>query len=236
MAGASVTNRPAPLSLRIAAVAALLCIFVTPGCAGVKPPSSVQASSAAQQASGEPAVPVASPAPSPSTPPTTVATRSGAAPIEPAKPSASPTPTIIATAAKADASAAKAPAKAAALKAPAAQPQKKESVALETAKKSAPTLDLTSLEQRLKETKAIGVLTKLALKNQVDDLLDQFRAFYQGKLKTTLAELRHPYDLLVLKVLSLLQDSDPSLASEIATSREAIWGILADPKKFATVA
>ena len=97
-------------------------------------------------------------------------------------------------------------------------------------------LDLASLEQRLKGTSAIGVLSKIALKNQVDDLLGQFRAFYQGKVKTTLAELRRPYDLLVLKVLSLLQDSDPSLASAIVASREAIWGILADPKKFATVA
>jgi hypothetical protein len=78
-------------------------------------------------------------------------------------------------------------------------------------------------------------MTKLALKNQVDDLLNQFRAFYQGKLKTTLAELRRPYDLLVLKVLSLLQDRDPSLAAAIAASREAIWGILSDPVKFATI-
>ena len=104
------------------------------------------------------------------------------------------------------------------------------------AKNAPPTLDLASLTQRLKDTNAIGVLTKIALKNQVDDLLAQFRAFYQGKLKITLAELRRPYDLLVLKVLSLLQDGDPSLASAIVASREAIWGILADPKKFATVA
>jgi len=120
-------------------------------------------------------------------------------------------------------------------KAPVAQSGKKESPAPDVAKKSLPTLDLTSLEQRLKDTSAIGVLTKIALKNQVDDLLDQFRAYYQGKLKTTLAELRRPYDLLVLKVLSLLQDSDPSLASAIVASREAIWGILADRAKFATV-
>jgi hypothetical protein len=37
------------------------------------------------------------------------------------------------------------------------------------------------LEQRLKSTNAIGVLTKLTLKNQVDDLLDKFRAYYQGR-------------------------------------------------------
>lgn len=98
-----------------------------------------------------------------------------------------------------------------------------------------PALDLTSLEKRLKETKAIGVFTKITLKNQVDDLVNQFRAHYQGQAKPTLAELRPPYDRLLLKVLSLLQDGDPELARSIVASREAIWGILADPKKFATL-
>ena len=118
---------------------------------------------------------------------------------------------------------------------PAAQAPRKESVPPDVAKQKAPTLDLATLETRLKETKAIGILTKIALKNQVDDLLSEFRAFYQGKLKTTLTELRRSYHLLVLKFLALLQDSDPPLASAIVASREAIWGILADPAKFATI-
>jgi hypothetical protein len=93
-------------------------------------------------------------------------------------------------------------------------------------------LDLASLEKRLRETKAIGLMTKISLKNQVDDLLEKFRAHYRKQTNTTLAELRRPYDMLLLKVLSLLQDSDPSLARDIVKSREAIWGILADPVKF----
>ncbi len=118
---------------------------------------------------------------------------------------------------------------------PPVQVPKKESSTSEVAKQKEPTLDLASLEQRLKDTKAIGVLTKISLKNQVDDLLSQFRDFYAGKLKTTLAELRKPYDLLVLKVLSLLQDSDATLAAAIVASREAIWAILSDPAKFARI-
>jgi len=109
----------------------------------------------------------------------------------------------------------------------------------ETANKAAraqpaapPTLDLASLEKRLKETSAIGVFTKLTLKNQVDDLLGQFRAYYQGKLKTSLSELRQPYDLLILKVMTLLQDGDPSLATAVRESHEAIWGILSDRDRF----
>jgi hypothetical protein len=96
-------------------------------------------------------------------------------------------------------------------------------------------LDLTALKQRLRDTNAIGVFTKLALKNQVDDLLDRFRQYYGGQVKITLPELRQSYELLVQKVLALLQDSDPSLAREIVASREAIWGLLADRQKFATL-
>ena len=102
---------------------------------------------------------------------------------------------------------------------------------------SAPTaaasLDLAALETRLKDTHAIGVFTKLSLKNQVDDLLSQFRAFYSKKAAIPLSDLRQRYDLLLIKVLSLLQDGDPDLAAAISSSREAIWGVLADPEKFA---
>lgn len=98
-----------------------------------------------------------------------------------------------------------------------------------------PTLDLANLEQRLRDTRAIGVFTKLSLKNEVDDLLSEFRAQYKGSNKHPSAELRQRYDLLILKVLSLLQDSDPALAAAISSSREAIWGILADPDKFAKI-
>ena len=98
-----------------------------------------------------------------------------------------------------------------------------------------PALDLTSLEKRLRETKAIGVFTKLSLKNQVDDLLEQLAAFHEGRGHTPLAKLRESYDLLLLKVLSLLQDKDPALARDIAASLEALWNLLADPAKFANL-
>ena len=96
---------------------------------------------------------------------------------------------------------------------------------------ASPPLDLKSLEVQLRETKAISTFTKLTLKNQIDDLLERLRAFYQGQLKTSLAELRRSFDLLVMKVLALLQDADPPLAGAIASSRESIWGVLSDPAK-----
>ena len=97
--------------------------------------------------------------------------------------------------------------------------------------KEAP-LDASALKSRLRDSNAIGVVTRLALKNQVDDLLEQFRAHHRSGQGSGVATLRQPYNMLVLKVLSIVQDGDPSLAYTIARSREAIWGILADPEKF----
>jgi len=96
-------------------------------------------------------------------------------------------------------------------------------------------LDLIALEKQLKSTKAIGVFSKIALKNQVDDLMKLFRDHYKGKSSTTMAELRQSYDLLMMKVLSLVQDKDKTLAAAIVSSRAAIWELLADPKKFAAL-
>jgi hypothetical protein len=99
---------------------------------------------------------------------------------------------------------------------------------------AAPALDLTALEQRLRDTKAIGLFTKLSIKNQVDDLLDAFRAHYKGQTPP-LATLRQRYDLLLMKVLSSVQDGDPPLANAIASSREAIWKLLNDPANLTSV-
>jgi hypothetical protein len=96
---------------------------------------------------------------------------------------------------------------------------------------SVATLDFDSLVTRLRETKAIGVLTKISVKNQSDDLIEKFRAYHKEQAPP-LAELRRSYDMLFLKLLSLLQDGDPPLAKDIDRSRTAIWDILADRNKF----
>ena len=112
-------------------------------------------------------------------------------------------------------------------------PHKHEAPAV--AGKPGPPLDVAALQARLRETHAIGVFTKLALKNQVDELLKQIRAHYQDGQRTGAASLRQRYDMLILKMLALVQDGDPSLARTISGSREAIWAILADPEKFNSV-
>ena len=76
------------------------------------------------------------------------------------------------------------------------------------------------------------MLTKLSVKNQADDLLAQFRDYHTQQGAATLPDLRHSYDMLVLKLLSLVQDGDPPLATDIDRSRAAIWDILSDQRKF----
>ena len=217
--------------MRLARGVGILSLLLLASCAGVKAPAPVvPPQAAAPQTAVEaaapttPAVPQIAPAPA-------AQPQDSAAPAAPASAPAPAPPATSPDATKAPPSA-KTPAK---TPAPAAQSPKTESTTADVAKPKAPPLDLDSLKERLKDTKAIGVLTKITLKNQVDDLLDQFRAYYQGKLKVTLAELRRSFDLLVQKVLSLLQDSDQQLAMAIVASRDAIWGILSDPKKFATI-
>jgi len=218
---------------RTTVIVRVLFMLLTAGCAGVKsPPPAAPSPSASPQTGAETTAPVP-PSAAPPSPPAQTATQSGAVISEPAR-----APTTPSTSASISQRGTKAtsPATQAPPPVPPAQAPKKESTPPpDVTKQKPPPLDLASLETRLKETKAIGVLTKIALKNEIDDLLDQFRAFYQGRLKTTLAELRRPFDLLVLKVLSLLQDTDPALASAIVASREAIWGILSDPAKFAAI-
>lgn len=105
-------------------------------------------------------------------------------------------------------------------------------VAASASPKPAATLDLAALEQRLRDTRAIGVFTKLSLKNQVDDLLDTVRDYHSGQRSGSLQDVRQQYDSLLAKVLSLLQNGDPALASSIRGSRDAIWNLLADRDQF----
>ena len=206
-------------SARLARVlTALLALSALAGCvhqrAPSPPPAAVPANSspstsapAGPAASARPAPGVATPPPpAPSAP---VRAGTGAATHAPAPKRPAPAPAPISAA----------PGSAAAGPAPAASA-------------APPALDLASLEARLRDTHAIGVFTKLSLKNQVDDLLAQFRAFYAGQGALTLAGLRHSYELLLIKVVTLLQDADPGLASAVSASREAIWAILSDRNRF----
>ena len=226
-------------------IAGILCFLVLIGCTHVRPtePAAAQTEPAAAPTEPEraasqtpgtaPLAPSGPAAPEPGNDSKTTAEAAGAAAGSSSQSGAGgssrpkPKPSTVKSPGNAPAAAAGSPAAAAKpTPAPAGDTSARQSTP------SAPALDLGALEQRLKETRAIGLFTKLSLKNQVDDLLNQFRAFHGKQGAATLAELRQRYDLLLLKVLSLLQDGDPALATAISSSREALWGILADPVKF----
>lgn len=97
---------------------------------------------------------------------------------------------------------------------------------------SVETLDFSSLVTRLRKTKAINLRTKVAVKNESDELLEQARAYHTQTGETSLADLRRSYDSLFQELHSLLEDADPPLARDLDRSRAAIWEILADPTKF----
>ena len=167
-----------------------------------------------------PVAPMAPPAPAATLPTAPVP------PVTATRPPASPVPANVAAI---DKPAAKAPVKVPAPVVREPPPQKPAAASA----RAAATLDLDALEQRLKNTDAIGVFTKIALKNQVDDLLKRFKIYHENDGKTALTQLRQSYDQLLLKVNDVLKNGDPSLAGEIMGSREAIWGVLSDPVKFA---
>jgi hypothetical protein len=224
--------KEAPLCLPALAFGVILMA----GCAGLerapqqRPPAPAEAIVSIEPQAA-PAATLPGPSPSLKAEVDTVASAPVVRPAEPAR-----TGSTGGSLAKPAVSTPPAPAKLAASPLPAAPPVKTQPPAPLVVKPAvSPPLDLKSLETRLKETKAIGVFTKLTLKNQIDDLLERLRAFYQGRIKTSLVELRRSFDMLVMKTLALLQDADPPLAGALASSRESIWGLLSDPAKFATI-
>jgi hypothetical protein len=229
-----------PSSVAYAAVVLSLPIA---GCAGrtskpsAPPPQSVAEQPATPQTAAKPLepTPVTVPTPAPSgTTPAPSGTTPAPTGTTPAPSGTTPAPSGTTPAPKSPSTTAPPVKKTPAPSVPAPKP-----VAPPVASPAAPAapapLDLTALKEHLKATKAIGVFTKISLKNQVDDLMSKFSDYYQGKAKTTMPELRRSYDLLIMKVLSLLQDSDKQLAAEVVSSREAIWALLSDRKKFATL-
>ena len=98
-----------------------------------------------------------------------------------------------------------------------------------------PVMDLEGLESRLRQTKAIGLFTKLELKSQVGDLLDDVEDYHRSRNNLKLSQLEEHFNLLVMKLLVLLEKDDPQLQHDIARARPVLWTTLADPEQFSTL-
>ena len=229
---------PTEVISRTTVVLAALCCFVLAGCAAVtnEPTTDVSISSADSSAAATtpleagaaatPELPSVTPVAAPrddteaSIEQPTVATEP-----EPAPPSVSPE-SIASESAELRVVAPAAPATEELEPAPVLDPSAVASAASDDA------LDFSSLVTRLRKTKAINLRTKVAVKHESDDLLEQARAYHAQTGKTTLRDLRRSYDSLFYKLHSLLEEADPPLARDIDRSRAAIWELLADPRKF----
>jgi hypothetical protein len=217
----------------VVAIATFMVVLALSGCVRI---TIAPSPTAVAPPEGAPPVVAAAPPAVESAPPTVVSAAPPPAVLEPPSvgvpPVALAPPAVVSTPSPVAPMPAQAPVPAPKTIAKAPAPPKIEAAPPPMKTATTPTLDWTSLETRLRATTAIGVFTKLSLKNQIGDLLGEFKTFHHGGAPA-LPALRQKYDLLLLKVLSLLQDDDASLASAISGSRESIWRILVDPTKFA---
>ncbi|MDX8403686.1 MAG: hypothetical protein R8K54_04680, partial [Mariprofundaceae bacterium] len=86
-----------------------------------------------------------------------------------------------------------------------------------------PELGLEQLVERLKKTKAIGFITKLAIRSDVFDFKESIESYRKKKVfEDNVEELRGRFNGLLLKILALL-DSDPVLSRDIYLARDSIW-------------
>jgi|GEM_PF-1995548 len=85
--------------------------------------------------------------------------------------------------------------------------------------------DLQALSQRLEGSPAIGFFTKLDLKHQFELLLDDIEALHkEGRAKGVDANvLKERFNQILVRILNLIEDSDPALYSELSSAEEAIW-------------
>jgi type IV secretory pathway VirB10-like protein len=182
-----------PLLAALAVGLALAACSGEPRGTEATPPPARQESAPTPEA-GAPIPPAAEPAPTPATRPATPKPAPRPAPAE----SAAPAPEV----------------------APGTQARPEPEPAPGTAREP---LDLDGLAQRLQQSHAIGVFTKLKLKNEFDDLLEDLRALREGRSGATLADLRERYDLLLMKVIALLDGRDTELSHDLLASRDEIW-------------
>ena len=93
-------------------------------------------------------------------------------------------------------------------------------------------IDLQILGDMLADTRAIGLFTKLSLKNDIEKVLRRLNRFHDGKSKFTLEQIEEQYDLLLMKIAIHLQDNDLALHHHLCNAWLVIWEDLRDYDRF----
>jgi len=91
-------------------------------------------------------------------------------------------------------------------------------------------ISMDELVQRLKESKAIGLFTKLAIRSDVLDFKQYVDDLKKKKtLDKDISKVRESFNGLVLKIMALLEE-DPDLSEKIYTARSSIFKSLLEVK------
>jgi len=113
---------------------------------------------------------------------------------------------------------------------PAKQMPKKKVVKKESTQAKVASVDFKTLKKRLKNTDAIGFFTKLAIRNDIVDLMDKIKQYRKRSiLKANMKKIRSSFDGLLLKIIALLE-KDPNLSRDLYVGRESIWESLLEVK------
>jgi len=89
-------------------------------------------------------------------------------------------------------------------------------------------IDFETLEKKITETNSMGLMTKLKLKSDINKLLAELKTFHAGNSPLTQEQHREQYDLLYMKVVSLVQEKDPDLYHQLCNAWDPIWASLQD--------
>ncbi len=93
-------------------------------------------------------------------------------------------------------------------------------------------LDLETLADRLRETDAVDLITKLAIEREVMDLARAFQRYHEGDAAIGLYKLRERFEVLRAGIAVRLKNGDPVLAGDIAVSGATLWQEFRDPVRF----
>lgn len=92
--------------------------------------------------------------------------------------------------------------------------------------------DLDNLRARIRKSKAVGPLTKLKLRGEIKALLKKLELYHSGKGHSNINQLNERFDLLYMKVVSLVQEKDPDLHRQLCNSWEPLRRSLQSPSYF----
>jgi len=93
-------------------------------------------------------------------------------------------------------------------------------------------VDLRMLTGGLRETKAIGRMTKIRLGNDINKMLRRLERLHNNNSKFTLDQLEEQYHLLLMKIATLIHDDDLVLHQQLCNAWARIWFDLKDPDSF----